>query len=131
MGSMPGTANLLLVDDRDENLLALEALLREEPAELLRARSGREALELLLRHEVALALVDVQMPEMDGFELAELMRGAARTREVPIIFITAGMHDETRVFRGYESGAVDFLHKPLDPLVLRSKVRVFLQLHAQ
>src|SRR5512142_1513647 len=128
---MDGTAKILLVDDRDENLLALEALLREEPAELLRAHSGREALELLLEHDVALALVDVQMPEMDGFELAELMRGTSRTREVPIIFITAGLHDDSRVFRGYESGAVDFLHKPLDARVLRSKVRVFLQLQRQ
>jgi signal transduction histidine kinase len=128
---MRGTAKILLVDDRDENLLALEALLAEEAAELVRARSGREALERLLEHEVALALVDVQMPEMDGFELAELMRGASRTREVPIIFVTAGMHDETRVFRGYEAGAVDFLHKPIDPRVLRSKVRVFLQLQRQ
>ncbi len=124
-------AEILLVDDREENLLALEAMLRDEDAVLLKARSGREALELLLDHEVALALLDVQMPEMDGFELAELMRGMARTREIPIVFITAGLHDQARVFRGYESGAVDFLFKPLDGHVLASKVRVFLQLFHQ
>ena len=99
----------LLVDDLDENLLALDALLRRAGVELLHARSGPEALELLLEHDVALALLDVQMPEMDGFELAELMRGSERTRHVPIIFVTAGAHDQRRVFQGYESGAVDFL----------------------
>jgi len=122
---------VLLVDDREENLVALEALLRQDALEILRARSGREALELLLVHEVALAVVDVQMPERDGVELAELMRGAERTRAVPIIFVTAGPHDRQRLFQGYEAGAVDFLYKPLDPLVLRSKVGVFLQLHWQ
>ncbi len=128
---MARAPRILLVDDREENLLALEALLRDEEAELVRARSGREALELLLAHEFALAIVDVQMPEWDGIELAELMRGTARTREVPIMLVTAGLHDEARVFRGYELGAVDYLHKPLDPIVLRSKVNVFLQLHRQ
>ena len=83
-------------------------------AELHRARSGTEALELLLAHDVALALLDVQMPEMDGFELAELMRGSERTREIPIIFVTAGLRDRARLFQGYEAGAVDFLLKPID-----------------
>ncbi len=128
---MSSRPKILLVDDREENLLALEGLLREQDAELLPARSGRAALELLLRHEVALALVDVQMPELDGFELAELMRGTERTREVPIVFISAGLHDQARIFRGYESGAVDFLLKPLDPHALRSKVAVFLTLDRQ
>src|SRR5689334_13901646 len=100
---------ILIVDDTPENLVVLEALLRRDGVELLAARSGAEALELLLVHEVALALVDVQMPDMDGFELAELMRGAARTKRVPIIFITAATRDPQRVFQGYESGAVDFL----------------------
>jgi two-component system sensor histidine kinase/response regulator len=122
---------ILLVDDLDENLLALEALLRANDLELLRARSGREALELLLVHDVALALLDVQMPEMDGFELAELMRGSQRTRHVPIIFLTAGGHDAQRVFRGYEVGAVDFLFKPLDPVLLRHKVSTFVGLNRQ
>jgi signal transduction histidine kinase len=128
MTAMP---KILLVDDREENLVALEGLLAQQEADLLRARSGDQALELLLTHEVALALVDVQMPAMDGFELAELMHGAERTREVPIIFITAGLHDRTRVFRGYGSGAVDFLFKPLEPRILASKVGVFLQLYRQ
>ncbi len=122
---------ILLVDDREENLLALAGLLRRDDAILVQARSGPEALELLLVHEIALALVDVHMPEMDGFELAELMRGTERTREIPIIFITAGIHDQSRMFQGYELGAVDFLFKPLDALVLNSKVSVFVQLSRQ
>ena len=122
---------VLLVDDHPENLIALEALLRGEGIALLKARSGAEALELLLEHDVSLALLDVQMPEMDGFELAELMRGSARTRHVPIIFVTAGNRDAARMFKGYETGAVDFLYKPIDPLILRSKVSVFLELARQ
>lgn len=121
----------LVVDDLEENLIAMSALLRGDGVELLLARSGREALELLLRHEVALALVDVQMPEMDGFELAELMRGSERTRRVPIIFVTAGAHDRQRVFKGYESGAVDFLFKPVESHVLKSKAEVFFRLERQ
>src|SRR5262245_1560311 len=122
---------ILIVDDTPENLVVLEALLRRDGVQLLAARSGAEALELLLVHEVALALLDVQMPEMDGFELAELMRGSERTKRVPIIFVTAGSRDPQRLFKGYESGAVDFLFKPIDPFVLRSKVDVFLELYRQ
>jgi len=122
---------ILLVDDIEENLVMLEALLRRDGLEILQARSGAEALELLLVHEVSLALLDVQMPELDGFELAELMHGAERTRHVPIIFITAGAHDPQRVFKGYGTGAVDFLFKPIDSLVLKSKVDVFLELARQ
>lgn len=121
----------LLVDDLEENLLALEALLRREGLVALKARSGPEALELLLKHEVALALIDIQMPTMDGFELAELMRGMERTRRVPIIFLTAGNADRQRRFRGYEAGAVDFLHKPLEPDILRGKADVFFELFRQ
>jgi len=121
----------LLVDDLDENLLVLQALLRRDDVELLLARSGVEALDLLLEHDVALALVDVQMPEMDGFELAELMRGSERTRHVPLIFVTAGTRDQYRVFKGYDSGAVDFLFKPIEPGILRNKAEVFFQLHRQ
>src|SRR5690606_10978068 len=88
-----------------------------------------EALELLLKHEMALTLLDVQMPGMDGYELAELMRGTERTRRVPIIFLTAGTADRTRRFRGYEAGAVDFLEKPIEPDILRSKVDVFFDLY--
>ncbi len=121
----------LLVDDLEQNLLALEAVLRREDVELHRATSGRDALELLLAHEFALAIIDVQMPEMDGFELAELMRGNDRTKLIPIIFVTAGGRDAERTFRGYEAGAVDFLFKPLDPRILRHKVDVFLRLFLQ
>jgi signal transduction histidine kinase len=121
----------LLVDDLEENLLALSALLRRDDIEILQARSGAEALELLLAHDVALAFLDVQMPEMDGFELAELMRGSERTRNVPIIFVTAGVHDHYRLFKGYDTGAVDFLYKPIDPHVLKSKADVFFQLYRQ
>jgi signal transduction histidine kinase len=121
---------VLVVDDYPENLVALAAVLDGPDRRLLRARSAREALEILLREPVAAAIVDVQMPEIDGFELAELMRGTARTRGVPIIFVTAN-DDEPRMFAGYESGAVDFLTKPVDPRVLRSKVNVFLELDRQ
>jgi two-component system sensor histidine kinase/response regulator len=126
---MENSVKCLLVDDLEENLLALEALLRRPDLEILTARSGREALELLLIHDVALAFLDVQMPEMDGFELAELMRGSERTRQIPIIFVTAGARDQHRLFKGYESGAVDFLFKPIEPHILQNKADVFFQLH--
>ena len=125
------TIKFLLVDDTPENLVALEALLRRPGLELLNARSGAEALELLLVHDVALAFLDVQMPEMNGFELAELMRGAERTKHVPIIFLTAGTRDPQRMFEGYDAGAVDFLFKPIDAHILKSKADVFYQLARQ
>ena len=128
---MKSPIKILLVDDIEENLVALEALLRRDGLELLKAHSGAEALELLLVNEVSLALLDVQMPDMDGFELAELMRGYERTKHVPIIFVTAGGRDPGRVFKGYETGAVDFLFKPIDPHILRSKVDVFIELARQ
>ena len=128
---MTARVKCLLVDDLEENLLALSALLRREDVEVLQARSGAEALELLLSHEVALAFLDVQMPDIDGFELAELMRGSDRTRHVPIIFVTAGVRDQYRLFKGYDTGAVDFLYKPIDPHILKSKADVFFQLHRQ
>lgn len=121
----------LLVDDLEENLLALSALLRRDDVELLTARSGVEALEMLLVHDVALAFLDVQMPDMDGFELAELIRGSERTRHVPLIFVTAAARDQHRLFKGYESGAVDFLYKPIEPHILKNKADVFFQLHRQ
>jgi PAS domain S-box-containing protein len=124
-------SKLLLVDDIEENLVALEALLRRDDAEILIAHSGNEALELILLHEFSLALIDVQMPEMDGFELAELMRGTQRSKYIPIIFVTAGAGDALRVFRGYESGAVDFLFKPIDPHMLRQKADTFIRLDQQ
>jgi len=121
----------LLVDDLEENLLSLEALLRRDGLLCLKARSGDEALELLLQNDVALALVDVQMPGLNGFELAELMRGNERSRRVPIIFVTAGNADSQRRFRGYEAGAVDFIHKPIEADILRSKADVFFDLYRQ
>ena len=121
----------LVVDDRPENVLALSTLLRRDDVEVLEARSGAEALDLLLSHSVALALLDVHMPDMDGFELAELMRGSERTRDVPIIFVTAGAQDQRRIFKGYETGAVDFLFKPIEPHILRNKADVFFQLYRQ
>jgi signal transduction histidine kinase len=123
--------NFLLADDLEENLLALEALLQREGLACLKARSGEEALELLLVHDIALALLDVQMPGMDGFQLAEFMRGSARTRHIPIIFLTAGSADAQRRFRGYETGAVDFIQKPIEADILRSKANVFFDLHQQ
>lgn len=128
---MEQDTHVLVVDDLEQNLVAMEALLRRPGVKVLKAQSGREALELLLAHDVAVALFDVQMPEMDGFELSELVRGSPRTRHVPIIFLTAAAVDVQRSFRGYDAGAVDFLYKPIDPHVLTSKVGVFVELHRQ
>ena len=128
---VPLGVKCLLVDDLEENLLAFSALLGRDDVEILAARSGVEALDLLLAHEVALAIVDVQMPEMDGFELAELMRGSERTRHIPLIFVTAGSRDQHRMFKGYDTGAVDFLYKPIEPLILQNKAEVFFQLARQ
>lgn len=122
---------ILLVDDLEENLIALSGLLKDQDAEIMTARSGEAALELLLENDFALALLDVQMPGMDGFELAEIMRSTEKTRTIPIIFVTAAGNDMNRVFKGYESGAVDFLHKPLFPMIVISKVKVFLSLEKQ
>ena len=122
----------LIVDDIAENLVALEALLHRDDLLVLQARSGTEALELLLEHgDIALALLDVQMPEMNGFELAEMIRGRERTRHIPLIFITAGSQNIDWQFKGYDGGAVDFLYKPIDPHMLLSKVEVFFTLHRQ
>ncbi len=123
--------HILMVDDRPENLISLEAMLRRDGLVPLKANSARDALEILLKQDVALALLDIQMPEMDGFELAEIMRGNERTRRIPIIFLTAGSTDRARRFRGYEAGAVDFLEKPLEPDILRSKVNIFFELYRQ
>jgi two-component system, sensor histidine kinase and response regulator len=130
MLNMPKSAlKILVVDDQPQNLLALQALLADEQVQVLAANSGPAALELLLSHEVALVLLDIQMPGMDGYALAELLRGTERTRHVPLIFMTAGSREEQRSFRGYEAGAVDFLYKPVEGFVLRSKVAVFVDLH--
>jgi signal transduction histidine kinase len=131
VSGVPGPINFLIVDDLAENLLSLEALLRRDGLAFLKARSGDEALEILLREQVALAMLDVQMPGMDGFQLAEFMRGNERTRHIPIIFLTAGSADSQRRFRGYEAGAVDFIQKPIEADILRSKANVFFDLHHQ
>ncbi|PZO68030.1 MAG: hybrid sensor histidine kinase/response regulator [Pelagerythrobacter marensis] len=125
------TVKFLLVDDLEENLLALEALLAREDLELHKAHSGEEALELMLANEYALALLDVQMPGMDGFELAEIMRANERSRHIPIIFLTAGSGEAARKFRGYEAGAVDFIQKPIEADILRSKSSVFFDMFIQ
>ena len=122
---------ILLVDDRPENLLALEALLERPDLEIIKASSGQEALGLMIAHDFAVLLLDVQMPEMDGFETAELIRGSNRTRQVPIIFVTAISKDQKHIFRGYETGAVDYLMKPIEPEIIKGKVRVFCELYRQ
>ena len=121
-------AKLLLVDDRPENLLALEAILEPLGQELVRAGSGEEALRHLLQDEFAAILLDVQMPGMDGFQTAALIKGRERTRYTPIIFLTAISKDAEHIFRGYGAGAVDYLLKPFDPHILRAKVSVFVEL---
>ncbi len=134
-GADAGSAQLqapgvLVVDDIEANLVAMEALLDGMGCELVLARSGNEALRLLLRREFAVMLLDVQMPEMDGYEVARYARQNPATRDVPVIFLTAANRDEDRVLRGYGSGAVDFLFKPVNPKILRSKVGVFLELYS-
>ena len=131
MNSELPAANILLVDDLQENLVALEALIRQPDRRIFTARSGEEALSLMLEHSFALAILDVQMPSMNGFELAELMRGTERTRAIPIVFVSAAGRELNYAFRGYESGAVDFLYKPLEPHTVRSKVNVFVELYRQ
>lgn len=122
-------AKILLVDDREENLLALEGILASLDQELVRAHSGEEALKRLLTDEYALILLDVQMPGMDGFETAARIKERERTRGIPIIFLTALDPGSQHSFRGYAAGAVDYISKPFDPWLLRSKVSVFVELH--
>jgi len=124
-------SKILIVDDLPENLQALEALLRHDQRAIYQAASGEQALALLLEHEFALAILDVQMPGMDGFELAEVMRSTTRTRHIPIVFVSAAGRELDYAFKGYESGAVDFMYKPLDADAVRSKVNVFVALDQQ
>ena len=127
----PCTAKILLVDDLPENLLALEALIRGDDRLIVQAGSGERALAMLLEHDFALAILDVQMPGMNGFELAEFMRSTEKTRSIPIIFVTAAGREQNYAFKGYESGAVDILYKPLDTQAVKSKVNVFVDLYQQ
>ncbi|WP_114765770.1 GGDEF domain-containing response regulator [Vibrio rhodolitus] len=123
--------SVLIVDDRPENLIALEVLLESFDVEIVSASSGEEALAHTLDHEFALVLLDVQMPGMDGYEVAELLRGNKKTKSIPIIFVTARSKTEHHIFRGYELGAVDYMFKPLEPIVFKGKVNVFIELYQQ
>lgn len=123
--------SILIVDDRPENLVALEAVLEDPHVDIIKATSGNAALGLLLEHNFALVLLDVQMPDMDGFETAQLMRSNKNAKHIPIIFVTAISKEDAHVFKGYDSGAVDYLFKPIDPVILRSKVDIFLELNRQ
>jgi PAS domain S-box-containing protein len=123
--------SILLVDDRPSNLQSLRATLDRPDYRLVLARSGPEALATVLREEIALILLDVAMPQMDGFEVAKIIKQRDRSRQIPIIFVTASVHDMAHVFRGYTVGAVDYLRKPLDPHAVRSKVAVFVELFRQ
>src|SRR6059058_1580807 len=123
--------DILLVDDRPENLLALEAILEPLSQRLVRASSGEDALRCLLGREFAVILLDVQMPGMNGFETAELIKARERTKFTPIIFLTAISKEDEYVFKGYSVGAVDYMFKPFQPAILRSKVQVFVDLYVQ
>src|SRR4051812_25919615 len=127
----PGPTKILIVDDREENLLALEAILGGLGHDLLRATSGPQALKHLLVEDVSLILLDVQMPEMDGYETAAHIKSRPRTQDIPIIFLTAIDREAHQAYRGYAAGAVDFLAKPFDPWVLRAKVEVFVGLQQE
>ena len=124
-------ASILLVDDMEDNLIALEAVLGSLNEPLVRARSGEEAMKALLRRHFALVLLDVRMPGMDGFETAANIKRLDQTKDVPIIFLTGAEDDSGYAFRGYATGAADYLTKPFDPWVLRAKVTVFLDLHRE
>lgn len=123
--------NILLIDDRPENLIALESILDDPGFNLIKATSGQQALSYVLEYEFALILTDVQMPGMDGFETAELLRGKSESEHIPIIFVTASNKEQKYVFKGYEAGAVDYLFKPVEPAILKSKVTIFINLYRQ
>jgi diguanylate cyclase (GGDEF)-like protein len=129
--SEPAPVNILVVDDVEDNLVATQALLVRSGLTVWLASCAAQALDLLGKHDMALALLDVQMPQVNGLELAERMRVGEHSRNVPIIFMTGDGSDPSRTFRGYEAGAVDFLVKPVDPHVLESKVGVFVELYRQ
>jgi CheY-like chemotaxis protein len=126
---VPHDTRILAVDDREENLTALAAVLDALPVEVVPASSGQAALKELLSDDFALILLDVVMPGMDGFETAQHIKARPRTRDIPIIFLTAAGGESEQAYRGYAAGAVDFLTKPFDPWLLRAKVSVFVDLH--
>ncbi len=123
--------DILIVDDKPANLLALRKLLGRPGLNIVEATGGNDALSLILEYDFALILLDVQMPDMDGFETAELIRGNEETKHIPIIFVTAISKEQKYIFKGYDKGAVDYLFKPLDPDILKSKVNIFLELYKQ
>ncbi|MBS1685851.1 MAG: response regulator [Bacteroidetes bacterium] len=122
---------ILIVDDKPENLIALETVLRDLDIELVRAYSGNEALRATLHHDFALALLDIQMPEMDGYELAGILREEERTAKLPFIFISAVYTDNLNIFKGYERGAFSFITKPFQPEILINKVKFFINIYEQ
>lgn len=121
----------LVVDDLKENHLVMESVLSDPDLEIVRAMSGEEALSLCLEHDFAVIFMDVQMPGMDGFEVAELLRSIDKTKNIPIIFVSAISKEQKSIFKGYEVGAVDYLSKPIDPIILRSKTQIFRELYLQ
>jgi signal transduction histidine kinase len=123
-------AKILIVDDREDNLMSIASLLEPSGYQLVKANSGREALKILLiEYDFALILMDVQMPNLSGFETASLIYEREKLRHIPIIFITAHSHDEENIFKGYKTGAVDYIYKPINPDLLRAKVSVFVELY--
>lgn len=123
--------NILIVDDLKENHLVMESVLDDPQLHIVKAYSGEEALFLCVKHDFAVVFMDVQMPGMDGIETAMLLRGIEKTKNIPIIFVTANSKEKNSVFKGYEVGAVDYLFKPIDPIVLKSKARIFKELYLQ
>ena len=124
------SVKILLVDDKSENLFALEVILSNEQYLCVKASSGNEALKILLQQQdFSIILMDVQMPDMDGFETAELIRGSEKLKHIPIIFLTASMDSLVNIFNGYQAGAVDYMIKPFSPEILKAKVAVFVDLY--
>jgi CheY-like chemotaxis protein len=128
-GKAPGKVEILIVDDLEENLLSLEAILDSLGQTLVRATSGEEAMRLALRHDFAAILLDVVMPGLDGFQTAEMLKRHYKTQDVPIIFLTAAEGGRDATFRGYAAGAADYITKPFDPWMLRAKLLVFIDLY--
>jgi diguanylate cyclase (GGDEF)-like protein len=128
---MAELVKILIVDDLKENHLVMESVLSDPDLDIVKAMSGEEALSLCLEHDFAVIFMDVQMPGMDGFEAAELLRSIEKTKYIPIIFVTAISKEQKSIFKGYEVGAVDYLPKPIDPIVLRSKARIFKEMYLQ
>jgi len=128
---VPDRVDILIADDERVNLILVEGILRSPDINILQASSGQETLELVAKHDIALLLLDIMMPDMDGFKVAEKLRANEATQHIPIIFITAISKDQRQVFKGYELGAVDYLFKPVEPDILKSKVSVFVELKKQ